>query len=92
MQYLHQRQLCHRDLKPENVLVRGPTGLLNLGGYNRHPHAGRCLATTFVQNPETASQFLALPPEPAQVERSTGRLRIIDFGLSKRQASAVTLG
>ncbi|KAL4422752.1 hypothetical protein ABPG75_008949 [Micractinium tetrahymenae] len=33
-----------------------------------------------------------LKPENVLVERSTGRLRIIDFGLSKRQASAVTLG
>jgi serine/threonine protein kinase len=33
-----------------------------------------------------------LKPENCMVEAATGRLLIIDFGLSKRQQSAVTLG
>jgi serine/threonine protein kinase len=33
-----------------------------------------------------------LKPENCMVERGTGRLKIIDFGLSKHQQSAVTLG
>lgn len=51
---------------------------------SRHPAA--CVTGQF-HVPTTHQTTLIL-----QVERSTGRLRIIDFGLSKRQASAVTLG